>query len=242
MMKNVTLRSAIVALSGFFGVVCLSVVQMYAQMDVSIGLRGTVTDETSRKPAGLTITVNDPSGKKIVSTKSKATDGSYYCVLKPGVAYSVTFEGAGYFREVRTLEIPPYKKYTEITRDWLVHPNTPGVKLRPAVSPFEYKKTKLRIGSEQVLTPYVALMKSNPGTVFEIQCFPDVETTQQSASEFTENRAKTLKNFFVSNGIAAERISVKGSGGIDPENPIPQGRAAKGRRYVGSTYLIIVQN
>jgi outer membrane protein OmpA-like peptidoglycan-associated protein len=85
-------------------------------------------------------------------------------------------------------------------------------------------------------------MKSNPGTVFEIQCFPDVETTQQSALEFTENRAKTLKNLFVSNGIAAERISVKGSGGIDPENPIPQGRAAKGRRYVGSTYLIIVQN
>lgn len=241
-MINVTTRKFIAALSIGVTLLCLPAVQLHAQMDVSIGLRGTVTDETNRKAAALTITVNDPSGKKITSTKSKSSDGSYFVVLKPGAAYSFTFEGPGYFREVRTIEVPPFKKYTEITRDWLVHPNNPGVKLRPAVSPFEYKKTKLRIGSELVLAPYLALMKSNPGTVFEIQCFPDVEITQQSAADFTNNRANTLKNFFVSNGISAERISAKGSSGIDPENPIPQGRAAKGRRYVGSTYLVVMHN
>lgn len=224
-------------------VVCFfASMSMQAQMDVSIGLRGTVIDETTRKPAGVQILITDASGKKVTGTKSRVSDGSYYVVLKPGVTYSMTFEGEGFFRETRALEIPPVKRYAEITRDWLVHPNNVGTKLRPAISPFEYKKTKLRSGSEQVLAPYLALMKTNPSVTFEVRCFPDVETSQQAATDFTAERANNLKKYLLANGIPAERISVKSAGGIDPENPIPQGRAAKGRRYVGPTYLVVTQN
>ncbi len=226
----------------FLACAFLSTVPVFAQMDVSIGLRGTVVDETTRKPAAVTITVTDATGKRVANTKSRASDGTYYVVLKPGVSYTVTFEGESFFKESRPLEIPPVKKYAEITRDWLVHPGSVGTKLRPAVSPFEYKKTKLRVGSEQVLSSYVSLMKANPESTFELQCFPDMETGAQAATDFTTERANNLKAYLVQSGVSAERLSVKASSGIDPENPVPQGRAAKGRRYVGSTYLVVARN
>ncbi|MFM7773338.1 MAG: OmpA family protein [Candidatus Kapaibacterium sp.] len=235
-------KKLLVAALSLLSVLAIRAVPVTAQMDVSIGLRGTVVDETTRKPALVGITVTDASGRKVTSTKTRASDGSYYVVLKPGVSYTMTFDGEGFFKESRQLEIPPVKKYAEITRDWVVHIGTVGTKLRPAVSPFEYKKSKLRVGSDQVLASYVSLMKTNPGATFEIRCFPDVESDSRVATEFTAERANTLKSYLVQNGVAAERLTVTASSGIDPENPVPQGRAAKGRRYVGPSYFVVSRN
>jgi len=50
-----------------------------------------------------------------------------------------------------------------------------------------------------------------------------------------------LKDYFVKNGITEKRISLKPSDTVDNINPPPIRKAAKGKRYIGSTYFVVTK-
>ncbi len=234
-MKKRLVFLAVLALS-----VALSTTGLMAQISATIALTGTVLDEASRKPVTVTLTILDENGKKVNTTRSNEKEGGlYYVILKPGTRYKVQFDNPNYFRQEFNVETPNSTKYAEVTRDWLVRPLALSAKIHLPVSPFEYKKSKMRMGAETMLAEIRNMMVMNPNVHFDVVCYPDLNDSKEANNRLTTDRATALRDYFIKGGVSADRIVIRASSEVDPLNPIPLRKGAKGRRYVGSTYLLI---
>ena len=126
--------------------------------------------------------------------------------------------------------MPNSDRYVEISRDFLIKPMEVGLLMPISVPPFELNKSKLRFGAELFMNDWV-----------EILSYPDNNEDQAENKQITEQRIASIKEYFVSHGIAEERLKA-GSPNTktDPQNPLPTKKSAKGKRYIGSTYLKII--
>ncbi len=75
-------------------------------------------------------------------------------------------------------------------------------------------------------------MKLNPTVKKKIVSFPDDNTNPQENLALTQQRSSSLKDYFVSNGIDAQRISVEEMNLQILIIRPPTGRASKGKRYI----------
>ncbi|MGE5480848.1 MAG: carboxypeptidase-like regulatory domain-containing protein [Chloroflexota bacterium] len=89
-------------------------------------LRGAVTDMYGA-PVGATMQFTDRTDGKKFNVKSNSKDGSYQQPLLGGRTYDVLFKGYLPIEREVYVEIPPYKTYTEINRDFTVQKLDPGV-------------------------------------------------------------------------------------------------------------------
>lgn len=209
-----------------------------------VAVTGSVTNAITHEPVTIFILVLDENGKKASATRSNASEnGSYYIPsLKPGRKYFVTIDQPEYCKEKFEVDIANTTKYQEISRDFVVTPKAVGSQIPIPVPPFELNKAKLRVGAEDILGDLKSTLTNNPDIKFKILCYPDNEDDQAKNKELTEERAKTLKEYFVANGIDASRIDMAGSETTDPINPPPTTKRAKGKRYIGPSYIVIEQN
>ena len=74
---------------------------------------------------------------------------------------------------------------------------------------------------------------------FQISCFPDNNKDASANRELTNERVKSIMNFLVTNGVDAGRITTKANDSTDPANPPPVGKESKGKRYIGSSYIVV---
>lgn len=206
-----------------------------------VAINGTVVDEVTNKPVDITLEIYNEDGKIQEKKKIKAAnEGKYYVTgLSAGKTYRMTFNDPNYFAQEFEFKIPNTDKYQEFSKDFKVSPKQKGMALQFKVVPFELNKGKLRAGSNIFLKDKIDLMKKNNKIKFEIVCFPDNDKDAGFNKTLTDKRAESLKDFFVANGIGEDRISAKGESGCDPKNPPPAELGAKGKRYIGSSYIII---
>lgn len=205
-----------------------------------VSLTGTVADEVTRKPISVQIQVIDSKNNKLQKVNSNSKDGYYYITgLKPDQKYKLVITSINFFKEEMTIMVPATDKYLEISKDILVKPLVEEIRVPILVSPFEVNKSKIRFGADVYLEDFVSSLKLNPTVKFEIMSFPDADKGIEANKSLTDSRAEALKEYFVSKGIKAERISILGSAVVDPKNPPPSGKTAKGKRYIGPTYIII---
>jgi len=208
------------------------------QAVVSIG--GRVYNITNNQPLSVNIEIFDQNGQRINKIKSNATDGSYFITgLKPGTTYEIRFSDFDYMKYSYSIQIPATDKYVEYSKDFLIIPKKTQTKILIPVKLFETHKSKLKYGADLFLSDYINLLKLNPTVKIKIVSFPDDNANPQDNLALTQQRGSSLKDYFVSNGIDAQRISFEGNESTDPDNPPPTGRASKGKKYIGSTYLII---
>lgn len=205
-----------------------------------VAITGTIHDATTHKPVSLEIEVYDNSNKKVLSTKSNSADGSYYITsLKPGTTYSLRIEDEKYLAEAITMKIPETDEYDEFSRDILVYPAASNTKITIKVPPFELNKSKIKYGYVVLIEDYLNILLENPDKEFTIVCFPDDNDNPAENMKLTKKRAESLLDFFAINGIDPVRITTKGNTTVDSDNPKPIEKAAKGKRYIGTTYLIL---
>jgi len=206
-----------------------------------VSLTGNVFNEVTKQPVTAFLIVLDETGKRVAATRSNSAENGYYYItgLKPGKTYKLSLKQKEFLSEDFDLVIPQTDKYQEISRDFLVKPMEKNAQLKLAVPPFELNKSKLRFGSEDVLDDYVSTLKSNPTVKFNIVCFPDNDNDKSLNQSLTSERAQSIKDYFQNKGIDASRLSIVTNPGTDPKNPPPTKKMAKGKRYIGSTYLVI---
>ena len=213
-----------------------------AQINVVVSVTGTVLKATDRNPASVNLTFFDSGNKRVGTSRSNAKDG-YYLVtgLKPGETYKVKIEHPDFFQEEVTIAIPKTSKYSEISRDFLVKPLVNGTRIPLPVAPFELNKSKLRVGAEEFLSETIEALVMNPSVKVQILSYPDEMVSKETNMKLTKERCESLKAYFVSKGVAADRISIVPSENVDPINPPPMKKAAKGKRYIGSTYIVVTK-
>ncbi len=208
-----------------------------------ISLTGNIFNEVTRQPVTVFLIVLDEEGKRVNATRSNSAQNGYYYLtgLKPGKKYILTIKQKDFLTEEFEIITPNTDKYLEISRDFLLKPLEVGVSIKLPVAPFELNKSKLRYGAELFLDDYAHVLKLNPNVKILIECFPDNNENKQENEKLTEERAKSLKAFFVSQGIESSRIEIKFNSSIDPKTPLPVKKLAKGKRYIGPTYLTITE-
>jgi outer membrane protein OmpA-like peptidoglycan-associated protein len=114
-------------------------------------------------------------------------------------------------------------------------------KIPLSVPPFELNKSKLRFGADYALETIKSTLFHNPNVKFEIICFPDNDDNPAENETITRERAKAIEKYFLTQGIDASRITTGGSKKTDPDNPPPKKMKAKGKRYIGTTYIKITE-
>lgn len=214
----------------------------YAQgiINTVVSLTGIVTDEVTRKPISVEMVIMDSRNNRINKVKSNSSDGYYYITgLKPDQKYKLIISGTNYFKEEVNIYVPKTDRFVEISKDILIKPLVENIRIPLLVPPFEVNQTKVRYGADIFLDEIKNSLKMNQTVKIEIQCYPDADKGAAENLKFTEARAKSLKEYFVKNGIKEDRVSIKANDSLDERNPPPSGKASKGKRYIGFTYLVI---
>lgn len=214
--------------------------QLHAMFQV-VSVTGYVYDALSREAVnGVKVTFTDADSKQ---TSSITHTGGYYLVtgLKPGQKYTIRIERAGYFQTEHQFQAPNTEKYAEISRDFLVYPMRQGTRLPIAVNPFYAKKSKLRVGGEEILDEIAQMLLINPNVRIEIVAYPDNDEDNNKNMRLTMERANVLRNYLVSQGVQEARLKTSPKGDIDPINPLPVRKQAKGKQYIGKVYIVITQ-
>jgi outer membrane protein OmpA-like peptidoglycan-associated protein len=211
------------------------------QTNTVVSVTGSIKDEVSKKSITAEIKVFDNTGKKINSTKSMAHEEGYYFVtsLFPGKSYTLEISAPNYLTENLSVSIPNTDKYLEVSRDFNLKPLEKNIHIPLVVSPFEYNKSKLRFGSVVALENLANTLRNNPNVKFTILSYPDSDANTEENKKLTAMRADALKDYFIVQGIEATRIQIKESGQTDPKLPPPAEKRAKGKKYIGSTYIVI---
>lgn len=208
---------------------------------VVVALKGNIFDAISKQPVGVEILVYDNTGKKVNQTKSSKSEEGYYYItgLIPGNTYSIDFKSDEYLFENLSVSIPNTDKYLEISRDLNMKPKASNTQIPISVPPFEVNKSKLKYGSGKLLDALANTMKNNPEIKFSIKSYPDDEDNPKENLKLTKDRANAIYDFFVTYGIDPARMKIIESDKVDPKSPPPSQKRAKGKRYIGPTYIII---
>ncbi len=207
-----------------------------------VSISGTVFNAITKEPLTVYVVAYDQEGKRANAARSNSSENGYYFLtgLKPGQRYQIVVEQAGFFRESYEIDIPKNIKYTEYSRDFALIPIKSGTLIPLPVPPFEFNKTKLRVGAEEYLENFAKHLAKNKDLKIEIISYPDATANPNDNLKLTEERAKSLVSYFVMQGVEPERLTIKGNANPDPKNPPPTEKRAKGKRYIGPIYFRIL--
>lgn len=209
-------------------------------LNVTVALEGTVYNQVTKLPETCNIMVTDKDDNRVTATRSMGHDGSYYLSgLKPGVSYKVTLKKKNFLEESIQVDVPKTARYYELSHDFLIKPKKNGTKIPISVPPFELHKPEIRYGAEYFLSNWANVMKNNPNVKFKIISYPDSDSDPRKNKEYTTERAKNLQKYFATKGIDIARIQIQGNDKTDPMNQPPKELRAKGKRYIGTTYIEI---
>ena len=234
MKTKLTLILALVAL--------VAAPSLFAQSAIGtvVTLTGYMLDQQTLEPVDANYSVLDPTGKKMGrSRKANARDGYLATGLQPGKTYTIRVEDPRYFKQEYKLMLPATDEYKEVSHDIVVRKMAAGRKLLLSPTPFDLKKTSIKVGTEEDLRETAQILAMNPGVKIEIVCYPDEELPASRAQTISSERGTALKGFLENQGINGSRISVRTVKTTDPLNPPPLKKGAKGKRYIGPVYLKI---
>jgi outer membrane protein OmpA-like peptidoglycan-associated protein len=96
----------------------------------------------------------------------------------------------------------------------------------PADAGFATGSAQMNARMYPILESLATGLNQNPSESVQVFGFTDSTGTDAINYPLSENRALTVKNFLVSRGVAAQRISTQGLG---PQNPVASNATAEGR-------------
>jgi outer membrane protein OmpA-like peptidoglycan-associated protein len=102
---------------------------------------------------------------------------------------------------------------------------------------FEFDKANLKAGSARSLTKITEFLRENPQRQITIEGYTDNVGSDAYNRDLSQRRAETVRDFFVQNGISANRISARGLG---EEYPVASNDTEAGRQQNRRVQIIIV--
>jgi outer membrane protein OmpA-like peptidoglycan-associated protein/tetratricopeptide (TPR) repeat protein len=173
------------------------------------------------------------TGQIIIKTKSQKGSGAFFMVLKSNRNYMLTIDQTNYLfysanfalKEHSGLE--PYKLEVPLKK--------PATDIEVVLSNvfFDVDKFELKAESKLELDKLVFLLKKFPFMKIEIGGHTDNTGDKARNKALSQSRAKAVKDYLVSKGVDATRLSAIGYGDTKPvaDNKTEEGRA-KNRRTV----------
>ncbi|HEY8402825.1 MAG TPA: OmpA family protein [Cytophagaceae bacterium] len=178
---------------------------------------GKVLNSKTKEPIATGITYRDlDTDKESGIARSNPSDGSYKIALPYDKVYSFFAEKEGFYSVRDTITVPPNTVYREIERNIYLTPFQVGEDILLNNVFFVRSKPDLLPSSYPELNKLAKILKENPTLEIELAGHTDNVGNPDLNIELSQQRVETVKNYLVSKGVSAERITGKGYGGARP--------------------------
>lgn len=181
-----------------------------------------VSCDPSKPLTGATVSVVDTINNKTVFTKALGADGSYAFTLEDHQPLKVKADATGYISNAIHVGTP-----ADIEDEGMVYPELCLLPEPPKVNEtfvvenvyYDYDKADLKPESFPALDEIVRMLNTYPNMVIELSAHTDSKGTDKYNLKLSDARAKSVVDYLVSKGIAAERLTAKGYGESQPIEP-----------------------
>lgn len=179
--------------------------------DAVFMLNGVVRDIKTNEPLGANIIITDLStGKKVAELRSDDNTGEYYVILQQARKYSITASRKDYLFFSEMYEIPKTDKGKEQTKDIYLSPIVGG-NTRLLIF-FDFDKSKLQDESIPELNRVIDFLKENTYVKIMLEGHTDDKGSTDYNEKLSSDRAKSVKEYLINNGIDSDRIQTIGFG------------------------------
>jgi len=201
-------------------------------------MKGKIYDARYYKPLKAHFELIDLSSADVAATAySDSVSGEFLVCIPSGKDYALNIKCKGYlfFSENFTMTDGSYQE--PYLKDIPLKRIQPGEKVILKNIFFEFASAKLLDESKAELQQLVQFLRDNPDVKIRITGHTDNVGTQAYNLDLSQNRARSVANYLLNEGIAMTRVSYKGMGFSEPVagNDSEEGRAQNRR-----TELLIV--
>ena len=183
-------------------------------------LKGELKDPAGNPITDATIEVAYENSDKVEQVKVNGNDGKYAVVVKQDVPQDVMVtvkkEGAAFDSKLITKEAIANKEERK-NNDLAVKELKVGEAYTINDILYAYNSDVLSDKSKFILREFARYLKDNPNIQIAIQGHTDSDGDDAQNLDLSDRRAKGVKEYLVSLGIDAERLTAKGFGETQPK-------------------------
>lgn len=201
-------------------------------------LKGTVTDEITKKPIGANIDLMDnEKGIKLATFKSNSTTGKFLVSLPAGKNYGIAVSADNYLFHSENFIIAKDDASKTIEKHIMLKKATVGTSIVLKNIFFDTDKAILRPESINELERLIKLLNENDINI-EIAGHTDSQGSDSYNQQLSHRRAKAVVDYLIKHKIAAKRLTYKGYGEV---KPIDTNETAEGRQNNRRTEFTITK-
>lgn len=197
---------------------------------------GIVVDNVTLKPLKAKVEVTNLTTLSVVnSTYSDSINGSFLIILFPGIDYAFNISKPGYLFLSENINLTDtiIDKNT-VVKNFELIPIGKDKQLILNNINFEFNKSRLLPSSEIELKNVVQIIIDNPEYNLMITGHTDSIGNNIYNQKLSLNRAESVYNYLINNGIDSKRLAFEGKGSDKPvmSNNTEEGRAANRRTEI----------
>ncbi|MCQ2375040.1 MAG: OmpA family protein [Salinivirgaceae bacterium] len=195
-------------------------------------VKGIVRDAISNEPVSAQIDIVDNEKNEVIFTsQTNSSTGKFLVSLPSGKNYGLAVKAENYLFHSENFDIPGATEYQEINKEIALNNIKKDVKIILKNVFFETGSAKLKPTSYAELGRLTKLMTDMPTMRIEISGHTDNQGSYATNQRLSEARAKSVVDFMISEGIAANRLEYKGYAFDQPiaDNSTKDGRAMNRR-------------
>jgi outer membrane protein OmpA-like peptidoglycan-associated protein len=199
---------------------------------------GVVYDAKSLKKLQARIELIDlETGKPVIESSSNKLTGNFLFCLSGNKNYALNVSKEGYLFYSENFSLQEQSADKPLVLDVPLNPIIAGEKMVLRNVFYDIDKFDLKPESKVELDKVVALIKQNPTMRIEIGGHTDNTGLKQRNIDLSNNRAKSVVDYLVAQGISAQQLSYKG---YADNQPIADNKTEEGRRLNRRTEFKII--
>lgn len=196
-------------------------------------LSGKVLDSKTGRPLEAKIIYETfPEGEEVGVANTNPLTGEYKIILPYGQKYAVRAEVNDYIALAETIDLENVGEFQEIKgKNITLAPIEAGVSITLKNIFFQFGRATLQEESFPELNRLLAILKNRPSMVIEVQGHTDNVGSAEINLRLSQDRANSVRDYLVSNGIPLERVRSVGFGETKPisSNTTTEGQALNRR-------------
>lgn len=200
--------------------------------DPVVMVRGKVRNKKTGDPIGTGIVIeNFQTGESVGIANSDPQTGDYKIVLPAGYTYGFRADAKGFVSINENLDLKELESYETIEKNLDLVPFEVGETILLNNIFFDYDKATLKKESLLELNRLARMMKDFPAMEIEVMGHTDDKGSETYNMDLSRKRAESVKEYLLTQGIAAAKMDAKGYGEDMPivPNDTPENRARNRR-------------